>query len=176
MELFILRHGETSKRLSRSGGLDRHLTYTGTTEIKNIANSIKKLKIKIDLILTSPISSCKQTAEIVNNTFKKKITIVVCNDLKPEGNFLFFYNEISKYKDVSSILIVGHEPYLSNMISDIILNNNNNNIMEKNLNRKSINIVLKKAGLSKINITSTVPKLKGELSWLLTPKILKKLS
>ena len=71
---------------------------------------------------------------------------------------------------------MGHEPYLSNMISDIILyNNNNNNIMEKNLNRKSINIVLKKAGLSKINITSTVPKLKGELSWLLTPKILKQI-
>ena len=70
---------------------------------------------------------------------------------------------------------MGHEPYLSNMISDIILYNNNNNIMEKNLNRKSINIVLKKAGLSKINITSTVPKLKGELSWLLTPKILKQI-
>jgi phosphohistidine phosphatase len=54
------------------------------------------------------------------------------------------------------------------MISDIISNNNYNN-------KNSINIVLKKAGLSKIKITSTVPKLKGELSWLLTPKILKKI-
>ena len=54
------------------------------------------------------------------------------------------------------------------MISDIISNNN--------YNENRINIVLKKAGLSKIKITSTVPKFKGELSWLLTPKILKQIA
>jgi phosphohistidine phosphatase len=169
LELFILRHGETSKRLSRSGGLDRPLTYTGTADIKNIANSIKKLRIKIDLIVTSPISSCKQTGEIINDMFKKRIPIIFCNDLKPEGEILDFYNKISKYKDRSSILIVGHEPYLSGMINDIISNDNYN----KNHNN---NIILKKAGLSRIKITSTVPKFKGELRWLLTPRILKKLS
>ena len=168
MELFILRHGETSKRLSRSGGLDRPLTYTGTADIKNIANSIKKLRIKIDLIVTSPISSCKQTGEIINDMFKKRIPIIFCNDLKPEGKILDFYNKISKYKDRSSILIVGHEPYLSGMINDIISNDNYN----KNHNN---NIILKKAGLSRIKITSTVPKFKGELRWLLTPRILKKI-
>ena len=165
MELFILRHGETSKRLPRSGGLDRSLTYTGTTEIKNIANSIKKLRIKIDLIVTSPIFSCKQTAEIISDLFSKKIPLIICNDLKPEGEPLDFYNKILKYKGTSSILIVGHEPYLSSMINDIISNNKNSN-----------NIILKKAGLSRIKITSTVPKLKGELRWLLTPRILKKIA
>ena len=122
MELFILRHGETSKRLSRSGGLDRPLTYTGTADIKGIANSIKKLRIKIDLIVTSPISSCKQTGEIINDLFNKRIPIIICNDLTPEGELLDFYNKISNYKDRSSILIVGHEPYLSSMINDIISN------------------------------------------------------
>ncbi len=174
MELFILRHGETSKRLSRSGGLDRSLTYTGTADIKNIANSIKKLRIKIDLIVTSPISSCKQTGEIINDTFKKRIPIIFCNDLKPEGEILDFYNKISKYKDRSSILIVGHEPYLSSMINDIISNNDTDRNNNKNHNNN--NIILKKAGLSRIKITSTVPKFKGELRWLLTPRILKKLS
>lgn len=172
MELFILRHGETSKRLSRSGGLDRHLTYTGTTEIKNIANSIKKLRIKIDLILTSPILSCKQTGEIINDLFNRRIPLIICNDLKPEGKFIDFYNKILKYKNTSSILIVGHEPYLSSMINDIISNNDT----DRNYNKNTKNIILKKAGLSRIKITSTVPKLKGELRWLLTPRILKKLS
>ena len=173
MELFILRHGETSKRLSRSGGLDRSLTYTGTADIKNIANSIKKLRIKIDLIVTSPISSCKETGEIINDMFEKRIPIIFCNDLKPEGEILDFYNKISKYEDRSSILIVGHEPYLSSMINDIISNNGVDRNYNKNHNN---NIILKKAGLSRIKITSTVPKFKGELRWLLTPRILKKLS
>ena len=133
MELFILRHGETSKRLSRSGGLlDRHLTYTGTIEIKNIANSIKKLRIKIDLILTSPIFSCKQTSEIINDLFNRRISLIICNDLKPEGKLIDFYNKISKYKDTSSILIVGHEPYLSSMINDIISNNDTDRNYNKN--------------------------------------------
>ncbi len=173
MELFILRHGETSKRISRSGGLNKPLTYTGTTEIKSIADSIKKLKIKIDLILTSPLSSCKQTGEIINDLFKKRIPIIICNDLKPEGKLLDFYNKISEYKDTSSILIVGHEPYLSSMINDIISNNADT---DRNYNTNHNNIILKKAGLSRIKITSTVPRLKGELRWLLTPRILKKLS
>ncbi len=173
MELFILHHGETSKRLSRSGGLNRPLTYTGTTEIKSIADSIRKLRIKIDLILTSPLSSCKQTGEIINDLFKKRIPIIICNDLKPEGELLDFYNKISEYKDTSSILIVGHEPYLSSMINDIISNNADT---DRNYNTNHNNIILKKAGLSRIKITSTVPRLKGELRWLLTPRILKKLS
>jgi len=174
LELFILRHGETSKRLSRSGGLDRPLTYTGTSDIKNIANSIKKLRIKIDLIVTSPISSCKETGEIINDMFEKRIPIIFCNDLKPEGEILDFYNKISKYKDRSSFLVVGHEPYLSSMINDIISNNDTDRNNNKNHNNN--NIILKKAGLSRIKITSTVPKFKGELRWLLTPRILKKLS
>ena len=171
MELFILRHGETSKRLSRSGGLDRPLTYTGTTDIKNIADSIKKLRIKIDLIVTSPLSSSKQTGEIINDLFNKRIPIIICNHLKPEGELLDFYNKISKYKDTSSILVVGHEPYLSSMINDFISKND----ADRNYNKNNNNIILKKAGLSRIKITSTVPKLKGELRWLLTPRILKKI-
>jgi phosphohistidine phosphatase len=165
LELFILRHGEAAKKLGRAGG---SLTYSGISEIKSLANSIKTFGIKINLILTSPIFVCKQSSDIINDVFNNKIAIVLCNDLKPEGNFLYFYNEIIKYKDVSTILVVGHEPYLSNMISDIISNNN--------FNENKSNIILKKAGLSKIKITSTVPRLKGELSWLITPKILKKVT
>ena len=122
--------------------------------------------------MTSPIFSCKQTSEIINDQFNKRIPLIICNDLKPEGKFLDFYNKILQYKNTSSILIVGHEPYLSSMINDIISNNDT----DRNYNKNNKNIILKKAGLSRIKITSTVPKLKGELRWLLTPRILKKLS
>jgi phosphohistidine phosphatase len=37
-------------------------------------------------------------------------------------------------------------------------------------------VVLKKAGLAKIIVTSFQPKAKGELRWLLTPKHLKKVA
>ena len=36
-------------------------------------------------------------------------------------------------------------------------------------------IVVKKGGLAKIRIISTTPELRGELRWLLTPRIIKSL-
>jgi hypothetical protein len=42
-------------------------------------------------------------------------------------------------------------------------------------NYNGANIVLKKAGLAKIRITSLIPEISGELRWLLTPRLLKRL-
>ncbi|MGD1839219.1 MAG: hypothetical protein ACPKPY_14310, partial [Nitrososphaeraceae archaeon] len=50
------------------------------------------------------------------------------------------------------------------------------NDSSKKSDTKKININLKKAGLSKIKILSTFPTLRGELRWLLTPRLLRKLS
>ena len=173
MDLYILRHGYAGKRLpDPMKDTKRQLTGSGKKEVVQVAKSLKRLKIKFNYIFSSPWTRALQTAKIIATEYKLLDQIEQYEELKPRGNKDFLYNKLKKLNVESTILIVGHEPYLSNMISDII----SNNIMDKNHNRKSINIVLKKAGLSKINITSTVPKLKGELNWLLTPKILKKLS
>ena len=173
MDLYIIRHGEVSKKLLYSNNPNSSLTYFGITEVQTIANVIKNLKLNVDLILTSPITSSLETAKIIRDYINKRIKVMICEDLKPEGNILNAYKKIIEYsKGMSSILIVGHEPYLSNMISDIISKNNGKNSNNLNVNNK---IVLKKYGLSKIRITSTVPKLKGELRWLLTSRVLKKL-
>ena len=60
-------------------------------------------------------------------------------------------------------MLVGHEPFLSEMINEIISKGKPN----------SANIVLKKAGLAKIRILTLTPVPKGELRWLLTPKFSK---
>jgi phosphohistidine phosphatase len=91
------------------------------------------------------------------------------NELKPEGSKQELYRKLSsstQFKQYSSILIVGHEPYLTEMISDIISDGKEG--------RGGGHIILKKAGLVRIGLTSfTPPNLNGELKWLLTPKHLK---
>ena len=169
MDLFILRHGYAGKRLPDPvKDIQRQLTGSGKKEVVQVAKALKRLKIKFNYIFSSPLIRTYQTAKIITSEYKLIEQIEQCEELKPNGNKDFLYNKLKKLNVDSAILIVGHEPYLSNMISDIISNNNYNN-------ENRINIVLKKAGLSKIKITSTVPKLKGELSWLLTPKILKQI-
>ena len=166
MDLFILRHGYAGNRLpDPMKETKRELTVSGKKEVVEIAKSLKKLGVKFNVIFSSPFTRAFQTAQIIAEEYKLTEQIEQSEELKPDGSKGSLYNKLSKLSIDSVILIVGHEPYLSSMINDIISNNENHNN----------NIILKKAGLSRIKITSTVPKFKGELRWLLTPRILKKI-
>lgn len=171
MDLFILRHGEASKRLPTSSDFDRPLTITGKKEVKDIAKSLRDFGVKINFIITSPLKRAHQTASIVATVFNRKNNIEDWDELKPEGNSIELYRKLSqRFKQVSSILIVGHEPFLSSLISNVISE-------DKRLDTHGGHVVLKKSGLAKVRITSSSDqKLHGELRWLLTPKHMKKIS
>ena len=128
-----------------------------------IANGLKSLDVKIDYILSSPLLRAKQTAEIVAKSIKYKSKIEEIDSLKPEGSRLEFYSVLSKFKQDSMVLVVGHEPYLSEMMGEAI-------------SQSGCQIDLKKAGLARIRVLKTLPKIRGELRWLLTPKQLKKMA
>lgn len=162
MDLLILRHGDAGRSSLSPGDSKRSLTSEGRQEVVDLSNGILSLKIKLDGVLTSPLLRAKQTAEIVAKSLKYKGEIKELDSLKPEGNRLEFYSALSKLKQDSTILVVGHEPYLSEMIGEAI-------------SQSGCRINLKKAGMAKIRVTSTLPKIKGELRWLLTPKHLKKI-
>jgi phosphohistidine phosphatase len=169
-----LRHGYAGNRLSDPmKDTKRQLTVSGKKEVVEIAKSLKKLGVKFNVIFSSPLARAFQTAKIIAEEYKLTEQIEQSEDLKPNGSKDSLYNKLSKLNIDSVILIVGHEPYLSSMINDIISSNND---ADRNYNKNNNNIILKKAGLSRIKITSTVPKLKGELRWLLTPRILKKIA
>ena len=164
MELYILRHGEAGKRLqSGSKDADRPLTVTGRKEVEKVAESLSDLGLKIDIIASSPLERALQTAEIVAKEFKLKRKVELWDELKPEGSTNNLYKRLSQQKRESSVLLVGHEPYLSTVISELIFDGAKGRI------------VLKKSGLAKITITSFQPKAEGELRWLLTPRHLKEI-
>jgi len=169
-----LRHGCAGNRLSDPmKDTKRQLTVSGKKEVVEIAKSLKKLGVNFNVIISSPLTRAFQTAKIIAKEYNLTEQIEQSEELKPNGSKDSLSNKLSKLSIDSVILIVGHEPYLSSMINDIISNNADT---DRNYNTNHNNIILKKAGLSRIKITSTVPRLKGELRWLLTPRILKKLS
>ena len=90
-------------------------------------------------------------------------------ELQPGRNRMEYYRKLSSvqlFNQDSVVLVVGHEPYLSSLISDIISEPN-----------ASSHVGLKKAGLAKIRITSQYAQtMHGELEWLLTPKLMKNIS
>jgi phosphohistidine phosphatase len=165
VELIVLRHGEAGNRsTSASKDLERGLTVSGRKKMEDVASSINRLKLGIDKIATSPLARARETSEIVAKVLKKQKALEVWDELKPEAEMAELYGRLSKLRRESSILLVGHEPYLSTMISELISGG------------KRSRILLKKAGMAKVAIDSLAPKPSGELRWLLTPRQIKRMS
>ena len=165
MELFILRHGEAGQR-SLSSDKIHPLTSSGKTEIFEIAKALKTIGLKFDLIATSPLKRAYDTAMIVSEVFNIGSKVQVWNELSPEGKRTDVYQKISQLREEYSVLIVGHQPLLGEMVNDIIHKSKSS----------PCNFLLKKGGIVRIRLLrkSNIPK--GELKWLLTPRILRNIN
>lgn len=157
--LLILRHGEAGSRMTDAAkDSNRALTANGRIELQKIGKSLKESGLGAGQIVTSPLRRARETAEIIAQTLKIPL-LEEWDDLKPGGNRESIYRKLAKIETNSSIVLVGHEPYLSSMIGEII-------------GAPNARIVLKKGGLAKVRVTSFAPRVRGELRWLLTPKLM----
>ena len=164
MELFVLRHGEAGKPLiPPAQDFQRTLTQIGIKKVKDVGDSLKEWKVNLDKILTSPLKRSLETASIIAKVLNMEDRLEKCESLGPEGNRSDLYKILSRMKRQSTVMIVGHEPYLSTLIGEVISGNPNSHIS------------LKKGGLAKLEIQTFFPKASGELKWLLTPKQIKKI-
>ena len=182
MDLYLLRHGDVGKGVLSGGTSDMVLTESAKKEIATVARSIKALNLRISAILTSPLQRAIQTARILSKTLGIEDRISVCSELAPEGSRAKLFEKLHRYHLGSSILIVGHKPYLSDLIYEIIFNENIHKLKERtSIVRKqsrtelSRGVVMKKAGLAKIRLNSLTPTTRGEIRWLMTPRVLKQL-
>jgi phosphohistidine phosphatase len=164
LDLFILRHGDAGKRSAIvKNDSKRSLTDAGKIDLVEIAKALANLDIEFDYAFSSPLTRAQQSAAIILKTIKCKNKIENLDELLPEGNRMGLFKKLSNLKQDSSVLLVGHEPFLSELVSDAISN-------------CECRIDLKKSGLARIRIISFNPKIRGELRWFLTPKLMKHIS
>lgn len=157
MDLFILRHGKAGQSSDRQHDSDRTLTGDGKDEIKKVARWMKSKKYRFDGIATSPLKRAHETAVIVVRLLGEEDRLTIWDELAPGGNPDKVFYRASQYGEEATVLIVGHEPALSMLISRIISGDDN------------ASIVLSKGGLAKIRNCSFKKQPSGELQWLLTP-------
>jgi phosphohistidine phosphatase len=161
MNLFILRHGKAEKSSDDTPDAARALTRDGKEEVKKVAQWMKKNKFRFDTIATSPLKRARGTAKIVAAVLDQKDRLVVWDELAPGGDLDTVCYHASGYGAHASVLVIGHEPGLSMLISKITGDTRNGSIS------------LAKAGLAKIQHFSYTKHPSGDLQWLLTPKNMK---
>jgi len=160
MILYIIRHAIAAEAATFEGDdSQRPLTSKGRRKMRSIAQGLKELEIRLDLILTSPYLRSIQTAHILAKKFDLKEEQIVCTDhLAPTGYADQLVNEINeKYSDVEHIALIGHEPYLSKFASVLMTGDPN------------ASIVLKKGGVCRLAIEKIQYGRCAMLEWLLSP-------
>jgi phosphohistidine phosphatase len=163
MNLYLARHGESGKSMADAKrDSKRPLTSEGRKEVEEIADSIVRLGVKFDEIATSPLPRAIETARIIAKR-QKKAKLLVWDELSPEGDRRAMLSRLAKMGHESEVLLVGHEPYLTSVVADL-------------MGAGPGTILLRKAGLVRIRVTSFAPSAKGELRWLLSPRVLKAIS
>lgn len=118
MILYILRHGEAEDPSSKYKEFERPLTSNGKKEIKHLAKFMKHLHVTFDFIITSPYVRAHQTAEIIADAYNMDARFIPSSNLLPECNLEEIIDEInSTYPNINSLLLVGHNPHLTQLVS-----------------------------------------------------------
>ena len=157
MNLYFLRHAKACAR-ARKWQPDsvRPLTRDGEKRMFKAARGIQALGVSIDLILTSPYLRAFRTAEILEETYGSSKMLETKN-LVPEADPKAILGEIhEKFSPFRSIVLVGHEPHLSRLISLLLSGGD------------GLEIELRKGGFGKMTVERPSPGAKGSLEWLLT--------
>ena len=164
MNIFILRHGIAVERGTKGfeKDSDRPLTDKGKRQLRKSAEGMKKMKLHFDLILSSPYERAKRTAEIVAGALKLKKRPKFSDLLVSEGNAEELVRQLAALKPApEDVLLVGHEPYLSGLISRLTSGG------------EGVAMDFKKGGLCKLEAEKLRPGKCAHLAWLLTPKQMK---
>jgi phosphohistidine phosphatase len=160
MELYILRHGIAGVRDQSRYPDDsqRPLTDDGIRKMKQVAKGMKTLGLNFDLILSSPYTRARQTAEIVAKELKAQRLLELTAHLEPGGDPEGLIKDILSHESsLRSLLLVGHEPYLSEFVSMLIAGT------------EDLAITLKKGGICKLEVSGLRYGCCGTLEFLLAP-------
>jgi phosphohistidine phosphatase len=123
MNLYLLRHGIAVEHGSPyyPNDDDRPLTPEGQKKMLQAAHGMKAMGLAFDLILSSPVLRARQTAEIVAGVFDQMNLLAFSPHLSTSGDGRSLVKQIGdQYADREDILLAGHEPDMSGLVSRLV--------------------------------------------------------
>jgi phosphohistidine phosphatase len=161
MNLYLLRHGLAVEAGTSDYSKDseRPLTAKGERKLWKIAEAMEDMELSFDWVLSSPYVRARQTAQIVAEALSLRKKLEITETLTPAGSTKKLIESINQKQPLpKDILLVGHEPYLSELISLLVSGNN------------ELAISMKKGGLCNLAIEALEYGRCARLEFLLTPK------
>lgn len=161
MIIYFLRHASAGEPLSNTKKDEkRALDETGVEQCGYVGRALAALNVQVEAILSSPLKRAAQTASLVGNEMGHEGKLQLEDGLRPTATFADFRKLIDKYAKLEAIMVVGHNPNLSEFLGRSISETGCEAAVE-----------LKKGAVARVEMSRTA----ASLTWCLTPKILRTL-
>ena len=161
MIIYFLRHASAGEHLvnpkkDEKRGLDKE----GIEQCGYVGRALAVLEAQVDAIISSPLKRATQTASLVGNEMGYEGKLQIEPGLRPSATFAEFRKILEKSARQESIMVVGHNPNLSQFLGAAISDSG-----------CEASIELKKGAVARVDMRRS----SGTLQWCLTPKALRTL-
>ena len=161
MIIYFLRHASAGVPVSNlKKDEKRALDETGVEQCGYVGRALAALDAQVDVILSSPLKRAAQTASLVGNEMGYEGKLQLEDALRPGASFADFRKMLDKYARRDAIMVVGHNPSLSEFLGRSISETGCEAALE-----------LKKGAVARVEMNRST----GSLLWCVTPKLLRTL-
>ena len=156
MIVYFLRHASAGQHKGDPAKDEkRPLDKDGIEQCGYIGRALAAIDLHVDAIVSSPLKRATQTASLVGNEIAFEGKIAVDNALRPEAGFSQFNDLLARNAKAEAIMVVGHNPSLSEFLSLLISNRSAETAVD-----------LKKGAVARVEVDK-----EATLQWCLTPKL-----
>jgi len=154
MILYFLRHGRAEQH-SDGPDAERHLTKRGTQELNGASQLWKRLKLRPEVILTSPLVRAVQTAEIARAALDVKTDPKTDDRLQPGATWAAMAQAMADHHQAARVMFVGHNPDFESVIEEL----------------SGAAVRLRPGGVACLEFPGVPEPGQGEIAWLLDPDL-----
>lgn len=162
LRVVLFRHGPAGKRDAARWPDDelRTLSPKGEARTRAAAAGLAKLTGGARAIWTSPLARAAMSAALIREAYRDaKLTTV--ESLRPGGSWRETIERLQQHRGAGGVIVlVGHEPDLGKLAGSLVFG-------------APRALPLRKAGAIAIGFTGPVEAGKGQIEWLLPPRLLR---
>jgi phosphohistidine phosphatase len=153
--LYLLRHGDAGDPRPRDDDA-RELTDKGRKRLHNAAALWRRLRVKPDLVISSPLPRAYQTAEMLVEGLGLRQEVVADERLRPGASTSDLGAALATHGPAERVAFVGHDPDLSDGLAHL---------------SGAASIGLRKGGMACLEFDGEPRAGAGRLRWLLDPDL-----
>jgi phosphohistidine phosphatase len=151
--LYFLRHGKAGSPRATDDDA-RELTATGVAALRAAAPIWRRLNLRPDAVITSPLARALRTAELVCEAMGGEP--IVDDRLRPGAGWGDFARAMAAHADARRVLFVGHEPDLSSTIAELT---------------GAASVRMRTGAVACVEFYGTPEPGGGEIAWLIDPDL-----